>query len=99
MTEGGITEIKSQGQEKAICIFDFSEGDIENSPVISDFLSDSLLTLSRKDNLNQEENQLKELKNFNDDTKETHVLKKKGSTHISEYDSVCDKLAFTLESN
>ena len=58
MPERGIKGVKSNSQGKVIFIVDSSEEDIENSPVISDFQSDSLLTLSHKDNLNQEENQL-----------------------------------------
>ena len=56
MPERGIKGVKSNSQGKVIFIVDSSEEDIENSPVISDFQSDSLLTLSHKDNLNQEEN-------------------------------------------
>ena len=44
MADGGIIEVK------VICIVDSSEEDIENSPVINDFLCDSLLTFSHKDN-------------------------------------------------
>ena len=62
------------------------------------FLCVSSLTLSHKDNLSQKENRLQKLEHFTDDIAETHLLKKKESTHNSKYDSAYDKLVFKLES-
>ena len=95
MAEGGIIEIKREGQEKVIS---FAEEEIENSPLISNLLCDPLITLSHKDNLKQEKNQLKELENSGDNMEGMHVLKMKESTHNSKYDSSYDKIAFTFES-
>ena len=98
MAEGGIIEIKRKGQEKVNCFADSSEEEIENFRLISNLLCDSLITLSHKDNLNQEENQLKELENSGDNMEGMHVLKMKESTHNSKYGSSYDKIPFTLES-
>ena len=67
--------LKLKVKEKLICIVYSFKKDIENSPVISDFLSDSLL--------NQKENRLKEPGNFSDDMEKTRVVNKKESIHNS----------------
>lgn len=90
MPERGIKGVKSNSQGKVIFIVDSSEEDIENSPVISDFLSDSKIS--------QKENRLKEPGNFSDDMEKTRVVNKKESIHNSKYDSVYDKSNFMLES-
>ena len=82
--------LKLKVKEKLICIVYSFKKDIENSPVISDFLSDSLLK--------QKENRLKEPGNFSDDMEKTRVVNKKESIHNSKYGSVYDKPNFMFES-
>ena len=85
-----MESLKLKVKEKLICIVYSSKKDIENSPVISDFLSDSKIS--------QKENRLKEPGNFSDDMEKTRVVNKKESIYNSKYDSVYDKSNFMLES-